>query len=65
MPYVIFIAAPGVEVMKNLYDYSRGTGYSTRTLTVSTTYVNSCIKLFLIPLIKKKITFIYSLYLDV
>jgi len=35
MPYVIFIAAPGVEVMKSLYDYSRNLGYSTRTLTVS------------------------------
>ncbi|XP_022160059.1 MAGUK p55 subfamily member 6 isoform X2 [Myzus persicae] len=33
MPYVIFIAAPGVEVMKSLYDYSRNLGYSTRTLT--------------------------------
>lgn len=39
MPYVIFIAAPGVEVMKSLYDYSRGTGYSSRTLTVSIKYV--------------------------
>jgi len=35
MPYVIFIAAPGIEVMKSLYDYSRNLGYSTRTLTVS------------------------------
>lgn len=35
MPYVIFIAAPGVEVMKSLYDYSRNMGYSSRTLTVS------------------------------
>lgn len=33
MPYVIFIAAPGVEVMKNLYDFTRNTGLSTRTLT--------------------------------
>lgn len=35
MPYVIFIAAPGLEVMKNLYDYPRNLGYSSRTLTVS------------------------------
>lgn len=47
MPYVIFIAAPGVEVMKSVYDYSRGTGYSSRTLTVSTTCTNSFVHLFL------------------
>lgn len=39
MPYVIFIAAPGVEVMKSLYDYSRNLGYSNRTLTVSAKYI--------------------------
>ncbi|XP_050427061.1 protein PALS2 [Adelges cooleyi] len=33
MPYVIFIAAPGVEIMKSLYDFSRNFGYSSRTLT--------------------------------
>lgn len=35
MPYVIFIAAPGMDELKNLYDYGRYNGHSTRTLTVS------------------------------
>lgn len=35
MPYVIFIAAAGMESLKNLHDYGRYNGYSTRTLTVS------------------------------
>lgn len=46
MPYVIFIAAPGVEVMKSLYDYSRGTGYSSRTLTVSIKYIKTIVYFF-------------------
>ncbi|CAB0005424.1 unnamed protein product [Nesidiocoris tenuis] len=33
MPYVIFIAAPGMELLKQLYDFGRSTGVSTRTLT--------------------------------
>ncbi|XP_065226509.1 protein PALS2-like isoform X1 [Planococcus citri] len=33
MPYVIFIASPGMDELKNLYDYGRYNGYSTRTLT--------------------------------
>lgn len=35
MPYVIFIAAPGMENLKKLYDYGRYNGYASRTLTVS------------------------------
>ncbi|KAK7590237.1 hypothetical protein V9T40_001850 [Parthenolecanium corni] len=33
MPYVIFVAAPGMEKLKTLYDYGRCNGYSSRTLT--------------------------------
>lgn len=35
MPYVIFIAAPGMEQLKLLYDLGRTTGASSRNLTVS------------------------------
>lgn len=35
MPYVIFIAAPGMEQLKSLYDLGRSTGASNRNLTVS------------------------------
>lgn len=35
MPYVIFIAAPGMEQLKWLYDLARSTGTSSRNLTVS------------------------------
>lgn len=35
MPYVIFIAAPGMEQLKHLYGISRSTGSSNRNLTVS------------------------------
>jgi guanylate kinase len=34
MPYVIFIAAPGMEQLKSLYDLGRSTGASSRNLTV-------------------------------
>lgn len=34
MPYVIFIAAPGMEQLKTLYDLGRTTGASSRNLTV-------------------------------
>lgn len=34
MPYVIFIAAPGMEQLKYLYDMGRSTGTSNRNLTV-------------------------------
>ncbi|XKL67103.1 hypothetical protein PGB90_010523 [Kerria lacca] len=33
MPYVIFIAAPGMEILKNLYNYGHYNGCSNRTLT--------------------------------
>lgn len=33
MPYVIFIAAPGMEQLKTLYDLGRSTGASNRNLT--------------------------------
>ncbi|XP_077273638.1 MAGUK p55 subfamily member vari isoform X3 [Temnothorax americanus] len=33
MPYVIFIAAPGMEQLKSLYDLGRSTGASNRNLT--------------------------------
>ncbi|XP_014479091.1 PREDICTED: MAGUK p55 subfamily member 6 isoform X2 [Dinoponera quadriceps] len=33
MPYVIFIAAPGMEQLKSLYDLGRSTGASSRQLT--------------------------------
>jgi hypothetical protein len=36
MPYVIFIAAPGMEQLKHLYGISRSVGSSNRNLTVST-----------------------------
>lgn len=32
MPYVIFIAAPGMELLKQLYDFGRSTGVSSRSL---------------------------------
>ncbi|XP_073987316.1 MAGUK p55 subfamily member vari isoform X2 [Rhodnius prolixus] len=32
MPYVIFIAAPGMELLKQLYDFGRTTGASNRNL---------------------------------
>ncbi|KAK9510307.1 hypothetical protein O3M35_005118 [Rhynocoris fuscipes] len=32
MPYVIFIAAPGMELLKQLYDFGRTTGASNRSL---------------------------------
>lgn len=35
MPYVIFIAAPGMEQLKHLYGINRSTGSSNRNLTVS------------------------------
>lgn len=35
MPYVIFIAAPGMEQLKHLYGIGRSTGSSNRNLTVS------------------------------
>lgn len=38
LPYVIFIAAPGMEQLKNLYDISKSSNnirYSSRNLTVS------------------------------
>lgn len=34
MPYVIFIAAPGMELLKQLYDFNRSTGASSRNLTL-------------------------------
>ena len=34
MPYVIFIAAPGMEQLKTLYDLGRSTGASNRNLSV-------------------------------
>ncbi|KAJ8683547.1 hypothetical protein QAD02_019339 [Eretmocerus hayati] len=33
MPYVIFIAAPGMEQLKSMYDLGRSTGASSRNLT--------------------------------
>jgi hypothetical protein len=36
MPYVIFIAAPGMEQLKHLYGIGRSLGSSSRNLTVST-----------------------------
>jgi len=33
MPYVIFIAAPGMELLKQLYNFNRSTGTSSRNLT--------------------------------
>lgn len=38
MPYVIFIAAPGMELLKQLYDFGRTTGASNRNLAVSKRY---------------------------
>jgi len=35
MPYVIFIAAPGMEQLAHLYGISRNAGSSNRSLTVS------------------------------
>lgn len=35
MPYVVFIAAPGMEQLKNLYAERRATGGSQRNLAVS------------------------------
>jgi hypothetical protein len=35
MPYVIFIAAPGMEQLKHLYGIGRSIGSSNRNLTVS------------------------------
>lgn len=32
-PYVVFIAAPGMELLKQMYDFGRSTGASNRTLT--------------------------------
>lgn len=40
MPYVIFIAAPGMEQLKSLYDLGRSTGASSRNLTV---YFKTCL----------------------
>ena len=34
MPYVIFVAAPGMELLKQLYDFGRSTGVSNRSLAV-------------------------------
>lgn len=47
MPYVIFIAAPGMEQLKSLYDLGRSTGASNRNLTVflSKAYVYIFIKI--------------------
>lgn len=36
MPFVIFIAAPGMEQLKQLYAERRATGGSQRNLSVST-----------------------------
>ena len=36
MPFVIFIAAPGMDQLKQLYAERRATGGSQRNLTVST-----------------------------
>ncbi|KAF6215628.1 hypothetical protein GE061_010384 [Apolygus lucorum] len=33
MPFVIFVAAPGMELLKQMYDFGRSTGASTKTLT--------------------------------
>ncbi|XP_054282668.1 protein PALS2-like isoform X1 [Macrosteles quadrilineatus] len=33
MPFVIFIAAPGMELLKQLYNFNRSTGTSSRNLT--------------------------------
>uniref|UniRef100_A0A1B6CDZ8 MAGUK p55 subfamily member 6 n=1 Tax=Clastoptera arizonana TaxID=38151 RepID=A0A1B6CDZ8_9HEMI len=33
MPYVIFVAAPGMELLKQMYNFSRSTGTSSRNLT--------------------------------
>lgn len=41
MPYVIFIAAPGMEQLKSLYDLGRSTGASSRNLTV---YFKICLQ---------------------
>jgi len=34
MPYVVFIAAPGMEQLKQIYSERRATGGSSRNLTV-------------------------------
>lgn len=41
LPFVIFVAAPGMEQLKDLYDVSRSTGNvrtSSRNLTVSSVF---------------------------
>lgn len=47
MPYVIFIAAPGMELLKQLYSFNRSTGTSSRNLTVSIIH-SQCLLLFVI-----------------
>ena len=41
MTYVIFIAAPGMEQLKTLYDLGRSTGASARNLTVFMNYFSN------------------------
>lgn len=59
MPYVIFIAAPGMEQLKWLYDLARSTGTSSRNLTVITLLLYiTALSIFLYM----KITFFYLRY---
>lgn len=64
MPYVIFIAAPGMEQLKSLYDLGRSTGASNRNLTVflSKAYVYIFIKI-IFPTSSVKVTSTFSLEL--
>lgn len=49
LPYVIFIAAPGMEQLKTLYDVGRSNTnlrYSSRNLTVSPSYCDANASVF-------------------
>lgn len=43
MPYVIFIGAPGMEQLKQIYAERRATGGSQRNLTVCVVYHLVCV----------------------
>lgn len=54
MPYVIFIAAPGMEQLKSLYDLGRSTGASNRNLTVHFFLLKNIFSLSMFNVLKKK-----------
>lgn len=60
MPYVVFLAAPPIDQLKNMHDFGRHHNYSSKNLTVS--FINNmlCVKICVLNVI-----YIYKLFRNV